>query len=72
MHINEEKKNITPKFYGVNAFCDAHSISRALFYQLLKDGKAPCIIKLGRRTLISVEAASEWRERLAAKASLRG
>jgi len=55
---------ITPEVYGVDAFCEAHSISRALFYQLLKSGKGPNIIKLGRRTLISKDAAAAWRSSL--------
>lgn len=50
--------------FDVNSFCDAHKISRALFYQLLKKGNGPRIIKLGKRTLISYEAAAEWRRQL--------
>lgn len=47
--------------YDVSGFCKAHKISRALFYSLLKAGKGPRITKLGRRTLITKEAAGEWR-----------
>ena len=45
-------------------FCDGHNISRTHFYQLIKDGKAPRLMKVGRRTLISQEAAAEWRKRM--------
>jgi hypothetical protein len=42
-------------------FCEAHNISRTHFYRLLKQGKAPRLMKVGRRTLIGCEAAAEWR-----------
>lgn len=50
--------------YSIPAFCAAHSISRAMFYVLLKDGRAPAVMKLGRRTLIASESAAEWRARI--------
>ena len=48
-------------------FCETHSISRASFYNLLKSGKAPKIMKVGSRTLISAEAAAAWRVRMEAE-----
>ena len=50
--------------FSIKQFCKAHAISRAKFYLLLNEGKAPRIMKVGRRTLISVEAASEWRKQM--------
>ena len=50
--------------YNIETFCHSHGISRALFYKLLKNGRAPKIIKAGRRTLISNEAATEWRKNM--------
>lgn len=47
--------------YSVAEFCKAHSISRSFFYGLLKSGRGPRICKVGNRTLISREAAFEWR-----------
>ena len=52
------------KSYSVSDFCGAHGISRALLYKLLRDGRGPRIMKVGRRTLISREAAEEWRRRM--------
>lgn len=46
---------------SVEAFCKAHDISRSFFYKLASEGKAPRTMKVGRRTLISSEAAREWR-----------
>ena len=50
--------------YSVTQFCAVHSISRAMFYVLRKQGKGPRTMKVGRRTLISKEAAREWRARI--------
>ena len=49
---------------NVEGFCQQHGISRGHFYNLLKRGEGPAIIKAGRRTLISAEAAAEWRRRM--------
>jgi hypothetical protein len=49
-------------------FCEAHGISRALFYVMQRDGRGPAIMKVGKRTLISVEAATDWRRRMEAAA----
>lgn len=48
--------------YSVQGFCDAHGISRGMFYKLLKDGLAPRFFKVGSRTLISNEDAQKWRD----------
>ena len=50
--------------YSVADFCREHGISRGLFYRLLREGHGPRVIKAGRRTLISREAAEEWRRRM--------
>jgi len=42
-------------------FCQAHGISRGTFYNLKQRGMAPTVMKVGKRTLISVEAAAVWR-----------
>ena len=54
--------NITGKAcYSVDEFCSSHSISRAMFYKLRAAGKAPRTMAAGSRTLISYEAAADWR-----------
>jgi len=50
--------------YTVDAFCEAHHISRAFLYRLWSQGHGPARTKLGRRTLISGEAAARWRRRM--------
>ena len=48
----------------VDEFCQAHRICRATFYNLQKLGRAPRVMKVGARTLISKEAAADWRRRM--------
>ncbi len=39
-------------------------ISPAFFYKLLKNGLGPKTVKLGTKTLITAEAAAQWRREL--------
>lgn len=48
----------------VDDFCTRHSISRALFYKLIKEGKGPRIMKVGRKTLITTQSAAAWRRQM--------
>lgn len=61
MHMNNQAQS-------VDAFCKANSISTSMFYKLAKEGQAPRIMKVGRRTLISSEAADAWRKQMEAPA----
>jgi hypothetical protein len=56
---------------SITEFCQQHAISRAMFYVLRGRGEAPRIMKVGRRTLISAEAAAEWRGRMEEAARAR-
>ena len=47
--------------YSIDEFCSSHAISRAMFYKLRADGKGPRTMAVGSRTLISYEAAADWR-----------
>lgn len=49
---------------SVSEFCAAHGVSRDTFYQLIRRGEGPTVMRVGRRTLVSVEAAAEWRRRM--------
>jgi hypothetical protein len=58
-----------PLALSVIEFCRLHGISRAFFYKLRAAGLGPTEMRVGNRTLISVEAAARWRaEREAATA----
>lgn len=47
--------------YSVAQFCAAHGFTKVMFYKLMKQGLGPRVMKVGTRTLISMEAAAEWR-----------
>jgi predicted DNA-binding transcriptional regulator AlpA len=53
-----------PSMLSVPAFLADHGLSRSLFYRLLAEGRGPRISKINNRTLISAEAAQEWRARM--------
>ncbi len=46
--------------YSIAEFCVAHGISRGTLFKLWKEAWGPRCFKVGRRTLISREAAKEW------------
>jgi predicted DNA-binding transcriptional regulator AlpA len=48
--------------FTIDEFCRAHGISRALFYKLRKQGRAPRIMQIGSKPLVSIEAAQDWRK----------
>ena len=47
--------------YTIKEFAAAFRISQDMFFRLMRQGFAPRVMKVGARTLISVEAAEEWR-----------
>jgi predicted DNA-binding transcriptional regulator AlpA len=49
---------------SVPAFLAEHGISRSLFYRLVAEGRGPRITKINGRTLISAEAAADWRTKM--------
>ena len=57
---------------SVAEFCHQHGISRGTFYKLVNERRGPKAIKIGRRTLISTEAAEEWRRRMEREAAISG
>jgi hypothetical protein len=46
--------------YTIQQFCDGYNVSRSTFYRERDAGRAPDLMKVGRRVLISIEAAEEW------------
>jgi predicted DNA-binding transcriptional regulator AlpA len=52
------------KLLSIRNFCEENSISRSLFYRLVNDGRGPRLTHIGRRTLISSNAAAVWRKRM--------
>jgi predicted DNA-binding transcriptional regulator AlpA len=57
--------------YSVREWCKRRGICVATFYNRLKFGEMPKIIKIGRRTIITAEASEEWRIRMETLASAK-
>jgi hypothetical protein len=55
---------VEPQIYTVETFCRIFAVSRAGFYRMIQRGEGPAVLHIGKRTLISVEAADEWRRRM--------
>jgi hypothetical protein len=55
--------------YTVDGFCEAHNVPKSTYYELKKRGQAPREMQVGRRRLISAEAAAEWRRRMEAESA---
>ena len=56
--------------YDIGAFCAAHGISADTYFRMQRRGEGPVIMKVGGRTLISVEAAAAWRRKREGAAAL--
>jgi len=52
---------------SIKMFCEQNNISRNLFYTILKAGAGPKMMQVGKRRLISIEAAAEWRRTMESK-----
>ena len=52
---------MVPMAYSIRQFCEAHSISVDTYFRIQRVGLGPATMKVGGRTLISVEAAAAWR-----------
>jgi hypothetical protein len=50
--------------FGIVEFCERHSLSTSYFFKLLREHRAPRCMRIGRRTLISKEAAAAWRREM--------
>ena len=51
-----------PLAMSIREFCAQHGgISEDLFFKMQREGWGPTVMKVGSRTLISHEAAADWR-----------
>lgn len=57
--------------FTVEEFCSAHRVSRASFYNLVQRGLGPKTLRVGRRVLVSREAAEAWRRLMEAASTPR-
>jgi hypothetical protein len=47
--------------FSIAQFCWRHNISESFYHKLRTQGRAPRLLRLGGRVLITKEAAAEWR-----------
>ena len=55
---NDDDDDAEPLCFSIRQFCKKHGISVATYYRL---SRKPPTISVGRRRLISREAAARWR-----------
>jgi hypothetical protein len=48
--------------FSIPSFCTAFGISEAFFHKLNTEGRGPRLMKIGRRTFVSHQAALEWQQ----------
>ena len=63
-HSSEGKRELPKLAFGIREFCDSLGISRSFFYELVKSGRGPRIMRLGKRRLISLKAAEAFCQRM--------
>jgi predicted DNA-binding transcriptional regulator AlpA len=51
------------KAYTIKEFCNMYGIKLPYYFHLQKTGRAPSVLKLGRKVFIPVEAIKEWEEK---------
>jgi hypothetical protein len=54
---------------SVAEFCQSYGITPWMFYALLRTGKAPDTMRVGRRRIISIAAAERWQQAMEAAAA---
>jgi hypothetical protein len=55
--------------FTIAEFCRAHRISQSMYFKMRNLGLGPREMAVGRRTLISIEAAADWRREREADAA---
>lgn len=63
--------NADQNAHSIKEFCKKFSISRSMFYKLKRNNKGPRLMKIGRRTLISSDAITEWQKTLEIKSNAK-
>jgi hypothetical protein len=46
---------------SIPEFCRRHQISVGMYFKIAREGIGPRVMKVGKRTIISREAAEAWR-----------
>ncbi len=58
---HQKPPDVPPRAYSIKKFCAAYDISSTTFFKMQRAGTGPRVMRVGHRTLISIEAADAWR-----------
>jgi predicted DNA-binding transcriptional regulator AlpA len=61
-----EPREIGRAAYSIMEFCHAYGLGRSTFYRMQAAGLAPRTLAIGRRRIVTKEAATDWCHRLEA------
>ena len=61
-NVAKQRPPVELMAYSIRQFCEAHSISEAMYYKLRLAGKGPRETRVGDKPIISKESAAEWRQ----------
>jgi predicted DNA-binding transcriptional regulator AlpA len=56
------REGLNPRALSIRSFCLVYDISPATFFRMQREGWGPKVMKIGHKSLISMEAADEWRQ----------
>lgn len=59
--MQDSNANIEGRALSIPEFCERNNFSRAHFYNIVKAGIGPRVMRVGKRVLITPSAAAEWR-----------
>jgi hypothetical protein len=63
MTVKKPRADAVPRLaLTIKDFCKAFNISQGFYYKLRRQGLGPREMRLGTRTMISLEAADRWRK----------
>lgn len=55
-----ERYRVQPAAYTIAEFCQAFRVSRGHFYNLVRRGEGPRLLRVGKRVLVSADSVAEW------------
>jgi hypothetical protein len=60
MADNKPRPSVEKTAFSIDEFCFRNNISRGTYYNLKKEGRAPRVMTVGTRQIISEQAESDW------------
>jgi excisionase family DNA binding protein len=67
--MTNKQMQIAPAAFTVDEFCSTYRVSRTTLHRLMVSGNGPNTFRIGRRRLITREAADTWVKAQEARAS---